>query len=298
MKIKSLFAFASVAGCVILSLFSLASCGSKQEGKALADYNDIAAEDSLLYYYGQLRAQEYRQLAINDTNLRTPQEKEAFLRGVRDGFKMVGDDEAYNRGVRLGVRMHINLQKFEERYDVDLDDDILLQSMAYGVYSKTDIPSETYQKQFYKLLGKMRLRRTEEKRGQARQSLVEEARKLNLAKISDDLYFRIERKGEGPNAEPGDVAYVSVAYRYPDGKDIGMPTPNMVNVGVQGMPSVMTEAFTRLNKGAKGVFATSAYALFGSRTEILGLNPADVVIVTISVSNIGPDTGMIFDSDP
>lgn len=55
------------------------------------------------------------------------------------------------------------------------------------------------------------------------------------------------------------------------------------------MPEVLGLAYSRLNKGASGTFATTAEALFASRTEILGLRPSDVIIMTITLNDIVAD---------
>lgn len=274
------------------ALLMLASC-SEDKGKKLGDFPDATAADSLLYYYGQLRAYEYEQWAVNDTSLRSQKEREAFLRGVRDGLGRVGDDEAYNRGVRLGVRMGINLKKFEDNYDVDVKDEILLASIRAGVLDTVAIPEQKYQTRFYSILGRLKLKRKEQSKAISRRSLVEEARRLKLAKYSDDLYFRIDRKGDGAQVRKGDVIYVNVDYRFADGSDLNMPTPEMVTVGAQGSASVMTQAYCMLTDGGSGVFATSAEAIFGSRTDLLGLNPADVIVVYISVTGIGESSGRV-----
>lgn len=293
---KKITKYIGASFAAILLLGAMTSCGGN-DGKPLSDYPDATTGDSMLYNYGMMQAAEYEQLAVNDTNLRSPEQREAFLKGVRDGMAAIGDNPAYNRGLRLGARMGVHLRRFEDRYEVDLNDEMLLSSLHYGLRDSVKINPSLAKKEFYRLLGGMRLKRRETLRATSRKSLIEEARSMNLAKISDELYYRIEKKGSGPYATPGDLIYIAVDYRYADGSDLGMPTPEMVKVGAPGTAAVMNQIYTRLNEGASAIFATTAQALFGSRTEILGVSPSDVVIIHITLNNIEQDGSFDFVDD-
>lgn len=264
----------------------LSACGPER-GHDLADMPDATAADSLLYYYAQLRAYEYWHKADTDTALRSPAERQKFLEGIKTGLDAVRkDDDNYNRGVRLGVRMALRMQELERSYGLKPDDDVLIESMANALQGDYEIPQLEYQDEFYRLLGRFEEKQRVKDRDAVRRNLTEVARDQQMAKIGDNLYYRLLKKGSGPNAHAGDVAYVAIDYRRDDGEDLAVPSPERVTVGAPGIPEVMTRAYERLNKGSIALFATTAEAVFASRTEIMGLRPTDVLLITITLNDI------------
>lgn len=265
---------------------AMTACGPER-GHDLADIPDATAGDSLLYYYAQLRAYEYWHHADSDTSLRSPAERQKFLEGIKAGMDAVKKDNAnYNQGVRLGVRMAINLQSFEKMYGVDLNDDVLIESFTNALQGDYDIPELEYQKEFYRLLGQVKASQRVREQASVRLSLTEVAREHHMSKIGDNLYYRLIKKGTGPYAHDGDAVYVAVDYRRADGEDLAMPSPEMITVGAPGVPEVMTRAYERLNKGSIAIFATTAEAIFASRTEIMGLRATDVLLISITLNDI------------
>lgn len=270
------------------------SCGPGHN-RDVSDLIGISTGDSLLYYYAQMRAHEYWHEADNDTLMRSPEQRRLFLDGLKagmDAIKKNAGDENYNRGVRLGARMAVKLLEFEQLYDTDLDEDLLFDSFAKGLEDNSDIPELEYQHMFYALLGRMKSQMHVRDTEHSRITLIEEAREHHLAKLEDNLYFRIDRKGTGPYAANGQSIYVSISFRRAHGDELDIPSPGLVTVGAPGTPEVLNKAYTRLNKGATGMFATTAESIFASRTEILGLRASDVIIMTITLNDIisGPET--------
>lgn len=265
---------------------ALSACGPDR-GHDLSDMPDATAADSLLYYYAQLRAYDYWHNADTDTALRSPAERQKFLEGIKKGLDAVRkDDDNYNRGVRLGVRMALRMQELERSYGLKPDDDVLIESMANALQGDYEIPQFEYQDEFYRLLGQFEEKQRVKDRNAVRRNLTEAARDQQMAKIGDNLYYRLLKKGSGPNAHAGDVAYVAIDYRRDDGEDLAVPSPERVTVGAPGIPEVMTRAYERLNKGSIALFATTAEAVFASRTEIMGLRPTDVLLITITLNDI------------
>ena len=70
------------------ALLLLASCGGKGEGesRSIADYGEISTADSLLYYFGQLRAADYWQFAKGDSTLAERASRDEYLKGLRAGL--------------------------------------------------------------------------------------------------------------------------------------------------------------------------------------------------------------------
>lgn len=275
----------------ILSLFvALTACSEEEKGRSLKDFPQATTGDSMIYYYAQLRAQDYWKKADADTSLRSLESRKEYLKGVRAGIEAVRKNHpAYNDGVRMGARMAVNLLKFESKYHVDLNDEILIASLAKGLYGYDDIPELQYQDEFYRLLGEMKRDKRKRDVEKVHATLTEVAQEMNLEKISDDLYFRIVHEGQGPNAHKGDIIYLTTDYQLTGERDLDIPSPEMVTVGASGAAPVMTQAYCKLNKGAVGVFATSAYALFGSRADIMNLKNSDVVLIYITINEIVDD---------
>lgn len=280
---KSIFSTLIASALVILS-----SCG-QNKGADLSDISNPTAGDSMMYYFGQVRAHEYLEDANTDTTLRSQEQREKYLEGIRKGMAAIRDDkdeDTYNRGVRVGTRMAYNILEFEKVYGIQLDEDVLLASIEKGLFNAGDIPELDYQKKFYTLLGELKLRAQAKDREKSQLSLIEEARERNLSKLYDNLYYRITRKGTGPYAHHGDAIYVAVSYQRANGEDIGMPSPEMVTLGAPGVPEVLNRAYSRLTKGSSAVFATTADAVFASRSEIMGMKPSEVMIMTITLNDI------------
>lgn len=273
---------------ILASALLLTSCGP-DKGRELSDMSDPTTADSLLYYYAQLRAHEYWDEAENDTSLRSEEARRQFLDGLRTGMEAIkssGKDDVYNEGVRLGIRMATNMQNLANLYGLDLDKEVMLESFENGLASQKEFPVTDYQNEFYRLLGVLKKQEIKREKEQSHVTLIEEARKRHMSKIADNLYYAVIRKGSGPYAHNGDALYVSIIYQRADGEDLGMPSPEMVTIGAPGVPFVLNEAYSRLTEGSTIAFATTAEAVFGSRTEIMGLRQSDVIVITITLNDI------------
>lgn len=272
------------AAGVILSLL-LAACENNQ-GKELSEYPEATTGDSLLYYYMQMRAYEYWNDAQTDTTLKNLVQREKFLKGVEKGLSMVGKDPLYNKGMRLGMRLGVRLREFEQKYDVDLNNEIIINSLRNGLRDGNENMSLESQKEFYRLLDKMKSELKFKEENAAQAALVKIAKAEGLSKLNEKLYYKMVRPGTGPMVADGDVIEVAVDYTRSDGDNIGLPSPVTVTVGQSGVPQVMDQAYHRLNHGAIARFATTARMLFGSRTAMMGLEDSDVVIMEMILNKI------------
>lgn len=267
-------------------LLALAACGDRKSID-ITQYKNPSAADSMLFYFVQLRAHEYWEKAEKDTALRSKEAREKFLEGFDEGFSLVKDDDPdFNRGVELGVRMAMNFKNFEKLYSIKFNTNLVLPSFRYGLQDGMEIPELNYQDKFYDLLNRMKTEQRTRDHAKAKLSLIEEARHQQMTKISENLYYRMLKNGEGPYLQAGNSAYVVVNYERADGQDIAVPSPGLVTVGSNGMPEVSVQAYTRLNKGAVALFATTAEALFGTRTYIMGMKPEDVLLITVTLNEI------------
>lgn len=284
------------AALLAAAVFGLESCGHST-GKDISEYPDASMTDSLLFYYVQLRAHEFWETAEKDTTFRSHKARERFLDGLEDGFNaVIRDDDYYNMGMQAGVRLAINLRNFDKRYDIDIRTDKAVPSFRYGLRDGADIDVMKCQEEFYRLLDQLKRTQRERSHRQAQLSLIEEARHQEMTKISDNLYYRVIKKGSGQYAEFGNSIYVTVSYERADGQDMAVPSPGLVTVGSPGVPDALNNAYTRLNKGAVALFATTAEALFGSRTYIMDLKPEDVILVSITLNDIVSPSDLQTDS--
>lgn len=267
-------------------LLGLSSC-MQERPKTLADIPDATIADSMTYYYVQLRAHEYWQKIDNDTTLRSAEQREEFLRGLKAGMKAVqkGND-AYNEGVRMGSKLAKGLYEFEREYGVEVNRDVVIESFKTGLRGINDIPEGEFQEKYYELLGKLKARELAEEYRSAKIALVAAARDEHMTKIGDDLYMRINQRGAGPLPVQGDVVFPTIRFDRVDGSELNLPSPSRVKLGAPGIPAVLNDALSRLPKGSTAVFATPAEAVFGSRTESYGLDNSDILILTVTVNDI------------
>ena len=272
--------------CLILPAVILFGACENDKGRELSDYNNASTGDSLLYYFLQLKALEYWNNAVRDTTLRSPEQREKFLRGVEKGISLVTDDDNYNKGLRLGVRLANNLRDFEKKYEVDLNDEIMIASLRNGLAEGNDPPGMNEQREFYRLLDKMKNELKKRKRADADKALSEESAKRGMKAANEKLYYKYIRQGQGEYAKPGDLISIALDYENVNGDNLGLPSPITVTVGAEEVPKVMDAAYQMLNRGAIATFATTAYSLFGSRTGNMGLEDNDIVFVSMILNDI------------
>ncbi len=287
MKIKSIITMAA-AGLM------LASCqgGASSDGQASSgDLKNATPADSLIYYFGQMRGAEYRRQAERDTTLADAQAKKAYLQGVQAGMNAVKSaDEAYNQGLFLGMQMAMNIQQFKDDYGVDLNKRIFMTSLSEAVNADSIANPQDMQREFYKIIGKFNEEKEAREKAAAGESLSQEAKKLNLAKISDDVYGTVTVKTDSVALKEGDNVEMEYQITNAAGKEIEAPLPKKGKIGARNLVAPINDMLKTLKNGETGKFITSARALFGPRVSQLGLEPSEVVTVTLKASIITEDT--------
>lgn len=267
----------------------LSSCG-EGNGKPLSDYKDATTGDSLMYYFAQMCGYGYYKKARVDTILKNPKQRKLFLDGVRDGIKAIRDDEgntAYNMGLRHGARMMMKCIELEQECGINLDENILMESLRYALADPSrEIPIVEVQNEYYHLLDRFKKTHENNDVKKTRQTLKEIAKNKKMTELRPDLYYRLDRMGDGSLITIDDSIDVSIDYETSTGYDLGLPATERIVVGSPGIPTVLNISYLHLNKGALGVFLTTADALFGSRASIMGLQPDEVMLVKISVNEV------------
>lgn len=119
MKIKS---FLAIAACGLL----FAACQTNDGQSVATDHSNAEKADSMLYYFAQMNGAQYDRDAQRDTTLASDEAKKAYIMGVQTGLNAAKEDnDAYNRGLNLGMQMAMTFQQFKKDYGVELNKKVL-----------------------------------------------------------------------------------------------------------------------------------------------------------------------------
>lgn len=279
----------------------LTQCGQKK-GKALSDFHNPTEFDSLLYYYGEMQACDYLQRGVNDTTMLTEEQRQLYLDGVRagmDALRQGAKNEIYNQGVRRGARMARKILAFEKAYDLTLDEDVVFESLEYVLKNPgVHVDGIKSQENFYRLYDRVRANHRNRVHAKAMRNLADEAADLKLTRLDSNLYYRITHDGGGEYPKAGDAVFVAMDFEKIDGTNLGMPATERVVIGAPGVMPVMNRIYSCLAQGSSGVFATTAYAVFGVRAELTGLKPDEVLIITAKINDIEHNTELPNSGEP
>ncbi len=278
MKLKSILL------CGVAAL-TLASCSQSEEGSRISGLKNANAGDSLLYYFGQRQASDYWKASERDTTFATEQARRDYMRGVQAGMNAVrSGDDAYNQGVFQGIQMAMNIFEFEKEYKMQLNPKVLVESMQEGLQSDSAVNVADAQKEFYAIMGRLNEQREENNRKEAAKNLEQAEKKLNMKKISDDLYGETVTKGDTVKIKDGDKIKVSMTATDMQGQELAIPFPTEITVGDRFMGPVLTDAYTSMTNGETKKFITTGYALFSGRSARMGVEPDAVVILTVKAN--------------
>ena len=277
------------SACVIL--LALTGCG--KDRNAPIDYvGDPSPSDSLIYYYGQLKGASYWGMSVYDTVMQSPRERKRFLEGLRHGLDaVVEENDTYNRGLQEGIRLALQLYSDNRRLGVDLDRNLLYESISYALEHDSAINTAEASAIYHGVLSRLESE-SEMKAARERQvTLQGEAAALGMKKVTDDLYVTDSNRGSGAAVKRGDLVFVTVNYQLKNGRNLQMPSGETLKVGGPTMSEVMVSALTRMHKGGASQYATTAGALFGARAGQIRLRPKDVVLFSVTVNDVeNPDT--------
>ena len=148
MKIRH---FLSVAAVGLL----LGACSGNTGSDALqkTDASMIAKGDSLVYYFGQMRGAEYLREVASDSLLDTEEARQAYLRGLKAGLSAVkANQEAYNKGLFLGMQMAMNFNQFEKDYGMKLNTQKFIQGLTETINSDSVTDASKVQSSFYRIM--------------------------------------------------------------------------------------------------------------------------------------------------
>ncbi|MDE5869208.1 MAG: hypothetical protein K2H18_03160 [Muribaculaceae bacterium] len=275
-----------IAAGAVLCIVLLTGCNGRQPAP-LGELGKPSLSDSLIYYYGLLEGEKYMQAAEKDTVLKTRRERERYLKGLKDGLKAVAEiNDTYNRGLQDGVNLALSLYEYNRIYGTDLNRELLYQSIAYALESGIEFNDSNLLKEFHSVVGRLDFKKRREMVENMHLSLVEEAKRLKMKKVSDDLYVNDANIGEGPLIRRGNLVFATLNYMLENGHNLEMPASQQLIVGGPTMSNVMIEVYTRMRSGGSAQYITTAGALFGQRAVQLQLQPDEVILMSVEINNV------------
>lgn len=239
--------------------------------------------DSLMYYFGQLRAVKYMRDSELDTMLTSKEAEKEYLEGLREGLKSLKRSEAYMLGLLSGAEHAYNIRNYSRNYDREFNPDVMIRSMTAALESDSDINVAEARRNFYNLRNRMESDRNSRDIIEARKALASRVETLGMSKIHDNLWNKVLIHGGGKSLERGDRISVAMALHTIDGQRIPLRLPTEYVVGGRFISTIVTDAMLSMHYGDRCEFATSALALFGSHCDQMSVSPDDVMIITISV---------------
>ncbi|MCH5224805.1 MAG: hypothetical protein J1D77_02355 [Muribaculaceae bacterium] len=240
--------------------------------------------DSLMYYLGQMNASEYLREANRDTTLKEVSQKQAYINGVRAGLAALKEgNEAYNKGVMLGIQMADQMIKFSESMDVKINRTSYVGSLSSAVMADTMPNTAVAQSEFRKVMQNIEQAKDEKDKAASRASLKTVAEAAGLPKVSDDLYGKATDTTDGEALTKGDEVTVVTQITKTDGEELRLPLSPKGKIGNnRNFPEPISEAILTLKSGETGEFMTTAYALLGQRAKQMGLERDDVLKITVT----------------
>ena len=269
--------------------------GCKNSPKSISDLKGTTAEDSMMYYFGEMQANNYWQDAETDTLLRLEDARRDFMNGLRAGLDMDKDNEAYNKGLQLGVRLGIRIHEFEERYGVSLPKDIMVAAMANCL----DEGNESFniaeaQKGFYAIKDRYEFEASKKDINAAADNLVKSAKEQGFSRINDTLYVKTITPGNGRRFKLGDRLPVEVTASKLNGQElVTKQFPDSVTLGEGRLRPVITQAVLTMNDGQTCQFMTTPRTLLGKRLHTVYKLPADQPLIFTVKAGAGAGRGNV-----
>ena len=257
---------------------------SCQNGGGSSLSESASQTDSLMYYLGQMNGADYLRDAERDTTLKESAEKQAYLSGVKAGLNALKEgNEAYNKGVMLGMQMASQMMIFCEQMDVDINKSSYINSLSATVLADSMPDLSVAQTDFRKVMQNIENTKKAKDEAESRESIQKVAASSNLPKITDDLYGKPSDNVQGDSIVDGSEVNLVAKITKENGEDLNLPFPPKGKVGNnRNFPEVLSKAMETLKSGQTGEFITTAHALFGPRAMQMNLKPADVLKITLT----------------
>lgn len=257
---------------------------SCQNGTGNGLSESASQTDSLMYYLGQMNAADYLREANRDTTMKEASEKQAYLNGVRAGLAAMKEgNEAYNKGIMLGMQMASQMISFSEQMDVKINKSSYINSLSSAIMADSMPNTSVAQSEFRKVMQNIENNKEEKDKAASRESLSKVAAAAGLPLINDDLYGKVTNTTDGAALADGDEVTAEIQLTKENGDKINLPLAPKGKIGnKRNYPEVISAAMLALKNGETGEFMTTAHALMGARARQLDLQPTDVVKMTVT----------------
>ena len=268
---------------LLFSLFAFLLTGCGRSPKDISDLKDATPADSMMYYFGEMQAYNYWQDAETDTMLRSESSRKAFIEGFRAAMKMDDDNQAYNKGLQLGLRLALRLREFGSRYDMNFSEEILIASLENALKNDSAINVGEAQRGYYNLKDRLELTAASKELGDAKLKLARSSKAKGFEMVNDTLYaLDITPRGTGPLLKEGDRLAVSVTASTLDGKEIvTRQFPDSLTLGEGRVPLIVRYAIMTMTDGQTRQFMTTPRVLFGKRYAVYHLPYDEPVVFTV-----------------
>lgn len=270
----------------------LSSCGgdrSEDKARTISDYKDLTPADSMLYYFGQLRAQDYWRYASQDTTLRSRESRDQYLKGLRAGLDAARNDDAYNQGLYVGIQLAMNMGEFQRDYDVAFNRDVVINSVADGLVNDSVVDAGEANRMFRMLMERFNEEKEERQNTTAVETLAQAAKAADWIRLNDVVYAGKKVSSEGNPIREGETISLSYEVKTLDGKELDRRVTETMVVG-ESFQGPVTTALLTMKRGEKGTFYMSAPALFGRFMERYNVKPTDVIEVVLTPGVATPDS--------
>lgn len=262
--------------------FLMASCDNGAGGLS----ENSTPTDSLMYYLGQMNAGEYLRDAQRDTTLNETSAKQAYLSGVRAGLAALKEgDDNYNKGVMMGMQMANNMINFSDQMDVTINKDVYTMSLSSALNADTIPNMSVVQSEFRKIMASIENAKKEKDDISSRETLSSAAKEAGLPKIDDDLYGKVTSTTDGPILDRDNEVTTEIQITNAAGDPVNLPLPNKGKIGnARSFPGVISIAMLQLKSGETGEFMTTAHALTSGRAKQMGLEPNEIIKITVKAT--------------
>lgn len=279
-----------LAKCFPLALvlaLAATSCGGN-DSRPLSELGKISTADTLSYLYGQMYADNYWRMNVNDSAALSAGGRDSYLRGIEKGLALGADDDAYADGVITGLQFALGIAEMQRELGVELSKDYIIRGMRNGLKSDsaTDIAvTQTMMNRILQLLGE---KRDKENAKAAVKGLKGVASRMKLTPFASGVYGRIEKPGSGETFKDGDLVHAEIRITSSEGKQLSLPPfPAEIAIGSDPFAETPIEAcLYKLRPGSKAVLTTSAGDLFGPETSRLNIEPSATILIHLSFGGL------------
>lgn len=286
MKLKLMTAGAA------MSLLLLSACGgSAPEGKSAADAGLKNVNDSVSYYMGMSMAGLYNQMTMSDTTLKTEAARKEMLKAFGEAMNTLqGKSDAEINGYLLALQAVMTGKQVEEQVDVKFNSTLFANGLSYAINSDSIAGKSAEGNQMMQpMMMRLQTAKSDKLKAAGAKALAAYVKK-GYTKVSDNLYMKSVKAGNGAQLKDGDKVKLKMTAKDGKGNEINVPMPEKAQVGQLFMGSPMEKSFSQMKMGETAEFVTGAIEMFQNPQQMkqMGIDPEGLIVFTIEV--LGPDT--------